>query len=75
MIRVNVSKKRSIDFFLFKKLEQVKCICKIIEDFKISLVEDKKSSKIVESYFGDIKTFIEFLVDKGVEFNCNLQQF
>lgn len=50
-------------------------MCKIIEDFKISLVEDGKSPKTIESYVGDIKAFIEFIGDKGVEFNGNLQWF
>ncbi|WP_252232824.1 site-specific integrase [Clostridium sp. ZBS15] len=61
--------------FLCKKLNKVKCICKIIEDFKTSLIEDGKSPKTIESYIGDIKAFIEFLGDKVVEFNGNLQRF
>lgn len=47
----------------------------IVENFKISLVEDGKSPKTIESYIGDIKAFIEFLGDKGVEFNGTLQRF
>lgn len=47
----------------------------IVEDFKISLIEDGKSAKTIESYIGDIKAFIEFLGSKGGEFNCNLQRF
>jgi len=39
-------------------------MCKVIEDFKISLVEDGKNSKTIESYVGDIKAFKEFLGDK-----------
>ncbi|MDY2629732.1 MAG: phage integrase N-terminal SAM-like domain-containing protein [Clostridium sp.] len=50
-------------------------MCKVIEDFKISLVEDVKSPKTIESYVGHIKAFIEFLGSKGVEFNGNLQRF
>ncbi|NFI55792.1 integrase [Clostridium botulinum] len=50
-------------------------MCQVIEDFKISLVEDGKSSKTIESYVGDIKAFIEFLGDKGAEFNGTLQRF
>jgi integrase/recombinase XerD len=50
-------------------------MCKIIEDFKISLIEDGKSPKTIESYVGDIKAFIEFLGSKGVEFNGTLQRF
>ena len=64
--------KEALALFLCKKLKQVKYICKIIENFKISLVEDRKSSKIVERYVGDIKKFIEFLGDNGVEFNGDL---
>lgn len=39
------------------------------ECFKISVIEYGKSTKTIESYVGDIKCFIEFLGDKGVEFN------
>ena len=49
-------------------------MCKVIEDFKISLVEDSKSAKTIESYIGGIKAFKEFLGSKGVEFNGNLQR-
>ena len=45
------------------------------ECFKISLIEDGKSAKTIESYIGDIRGFIEFLGSKGVEFNGNLQRF
>lgn len=34
-------------------------MCKVIEDFKISLIEDGKSPKTIESYVGDIKAFIK----------------
>ncbi|WP_300385493.1 phage integrase N-terminal SAM-like domain-containing protein [Clostridium sp.] len=50
-------------------------MCKVIDDFKISLIEDGKSTKTIESYVGEIKAFIEFIGDKGVEFNGNLQRF
>ena len=50
-------------------------MCQVIEDFKISLIEDGKSAKTIESYIGDIRGFIEFLGSKGVEFNGNLQRF
>ena len=50
-------------------------MCKIIEDFKISLMEDGKSPKTIENYVGDIKAFIEFLSSKGFEFNSTLQRF
>lgn len=61
-------------FFHVKKLKGVKMMCQIIEDFKISLIEDGKSPKTIESYVGDIKAFIEFLGTRGVEFNSNLQR-
>ena len=44
-------------------------MCKVIENFKIILIEDGKSPKTIESYIGDIRGFIEFLGSKGVEFN------
>lgn len=50
-------------------------MCKVIEDFKISLIEVGKSPKTIESYIGDIKAFIEFLASKGVELNGTLQRF
>lgn len=50
-------------------------MCKILENFKMSLIEVGKSPKTIESYVGDIKAFIEFLESKGVEFNGNLQRF
>ena len=50
-------------------------MCKVIEDFKIIIIEDGKSPKTIESYIGDIIGFIEFLGSKGVEFNGNLQRF
>lgn len=62
-------------FFHVKKLKGVKMMCQIIEDFKMSLIEDGKSHKTIESYVGDIKAFIEFLRTKGVEFNGALQRF
>lgn len=33
----------------------------IVENFEISLIEDGKSSKTIESYFGYIKAFINNL--------------
>ncbi len=50
-------------------------MCQLIEEFKISLIEDGKSPKTIESYVGDIKAFKEFLGSKGVEFNGTLQRF
>ncbi|WP_242976435.1 site-specific integrase [Clostridium sp. CT7] len=47
----------------------------LIEDFKMSLIEDGKSAKTIESYVGDIKAFKEFLKAKGVDFNGTLQRF
>ena len=57
-------KKEALALFLCKKFKEGKCMCKVIEDFKISLVEDGKNSKTIESYVGDIKAFKEFLGDK-----------
>ena len=65
-------RKEALTLFLCKKFKEGKDMCKVIEDFKISLIEDGKSPKTVESYIGDIKTFIEFLEDKGVEFKGSL---
>jgi hypothetical protein len=47
----------------------------IVEDFNISLIEDGKIPKIIESHVGDIKAFIEFQKAKGVDFNGTLQRF
>jgi integrase/recombinase XerD len=58
-----------------KKLKGVKVMREIVEDFKISLIEDGKSPKTIESYVGDIRALIEFLTTKGVDFNGNLQRF
>lgn len=66
MIRVNVSNEEALALFHVKKLKGVKMMCQIIEDFKISLIEDRKSAKTIESYVGDIKAFKEFLTAKGV---------
>ncbi|MBZ9617598.1 hypothetical protein [Clostridium estertheticum] len=41
----------------------------IIENLELSIIEDGKSPKTIESYVGDIKTFIDFLSRKAVEFN------
>jgi len=68
-------RKEALALFLCKKFKEGKYICKVIEDFKISLVEDGKSTKTIESYVGDIKAFKEFLGSKGVEFNGILQRF
>lgn len=38
----------------------------IVKSLKVSLIEDGKSPKTIESYIGDIRAFIEFLGDKGV---------
>ena len=67
--------KEALALFLCGKFREARCMCKIIEDFRISLIEDGKSPKTIESYIGDIKPFIEFLGDKGVEFNGTLQRF
>ena len=42
-------------------------MCQITDDFKISLIEDGKISKTIESYVGGIKAFIEFLVESNYE--------
>ncbi len=47
----------------------------IVESFKISLIEDGKSSKTIESYMGDVKAFIEFLGSKEVKFNAHKLPF
>ena len=49
-------------------------MCKIIEDFKISLIEGGKSPITIESYVGDIRALIEFLTTKGVDFNGDAQR-
>ena len=40
--------KEALALFLFKKFKEVKYMCKIIEEFKINLVEDGKSPKTVD---------------------------
>lgn len=45
----------------------------IVVSFKISLIEDGKSHKTIESYIGYIRGFIVFLTTKAVDFNGNLQ--
>ena len=62
-------------FFHVKKLKGEKMMLQLIEDFKMSLIEDGKSPKTIESYVGDIKAFKEFLTAKGVDFNGTLQRF
>lgn len=49
-----------IIFSILKKLKGVIIMRRLIKDFKISLIEDGKSSKTIESYVGDIKDFIKF---------------
>jgi integrase/recombinase XerD len=67
--------KEILALFICKKFKEVRSMCQLIEDFKISLIEDGKSPKTIESYIGDIKAFKEFLGSKGVEFNATLQRF
>lgn len=51
-------------------------MCKLIKNLKISLVENGKSSKTIESYISEnSKVFIEFLWEKGVKFNSTLERF
>lgn len=51
-------RKEALAVFLCKKFKEIKCMCKIIEDFKISLMEDGKIPKTIENYVGDINTLI-----------------
>ena len=67
--------KEALTLFYLRKLRGVITMYQIVGDFKISLIEDGKSPKTIESYVGDIKAFIEFLCSKGVEFNGILQRF
>ena len=53
--RVNVSNQEALTLFYLRKLRGVRMMCQVIEDFKISLIEDGKSAKTIESYVGDIK--------------------
>jgi integrase/recombinase XerD len=57
-----------------KKLKGGITMCKIIEDFKISLIEDGKSIKTIESYVGDTSAFVTFLKGKGVDFNGEMKR-
>ena len=66
MIRVKVLRKEGLTLSLYKKLKDGKYMCKVIEDFKISLIQDSKSAKTIESYIGDIRGFIEFLEIKDL---------
>ena len=67
--------KEALTLFYLRKLRGVITMNEIVENFKISLIEDGKSPKTIESYVGDIKAFKEFLESKGVEFNGTLQRF
>ena len=58
--------KEALALYLCKKIKERKCMCKVIEDFKISLVEDGKSAKIIKSCVGDIKAFKEFLISEEI---------
>ena len=73
--RVTVSNQGALTLFYLRKLRGVITMCQIIENFKIRLVEEGKSAKIIKSCVGDIKAFKEFLESKGVEFNGTLQRF
>ena len=63
-----IEKKQIAKIYDFKLVAFTEC-------FKISLIEDGKSAKTIESYVGGIKAFKEFLGSKGVEFNGTLQRF
>ena len=53
--------KEALALLLCKKFKEGNYMCKVIGDFKISLIEDGKSPKTIESYVGDIEAFKEFL--------------
>ncbi|APM39453.1 hypothetical protein [Clostridium kluyveri] len=55
-------------FFHVKKLKGIKMMWQLIEDFKMSLIEDGKSPKTIESYVGDTSAFVAFLENRGVDF-------
>lgn len=40
--------KEALTLFYLKKLRGVKMMCQLIEDFKISLIEDGKSAKTIK---------------------------
>lgn len=48
---------------------------KILEDFKINLVEDGKSPKTIQSYVGDITGLLRYLQTMGTEFEGILKRF
>ena len=48
---------------------------KIVTDFEEALVADGKAPKTIESYTGDIRTFIDWLESKGNIFTGNLKRF
>ena len=52
--RVNVSNQGALTLLYLRKLRGVIAMCQIIEDFKISLIEDGKSPKTIQIYVGDI---------------------
>jgi integrase/recombinase XerD len=73
MIRVNVSNEEILALFSCKEIQGVKIMCKVIEDFKISLIEYGK--RVLKQLKAMINAFKEFLTAKGVEFNGILQRF
>ena len=44
---------------------------KMLEDFKMNLVEDGKSPKTIQSYIGDIAGILKYLETMGTEFEDN----
>lgn len=40
--------KEALAFFLCRKFKEGKYMCKVIEDFKINLIEDGKSAKTIK---------------------------
>lgn len=47
----------------------------LVEDFKISLLEDGKSAKTIQSYIGDISGLLRYLQTMGTEFHVSLKRF
>lgn len=47
----------------------------IIEQFKTNLIENGKSTNIVQSYVGDRTAFLKYIGTMGVEFDGTLKRF
>jgi len=48
---------------------------KILKDFEEYLIKEGKMQKTIISYTGDVKMFLDYLKDKGIAFNGNLNRF